>query len=45
MGRVTVGIDLEFARPDGKSFEWSVEKAAEMGFAYVEPMVHRAASC
>jgi sugar phosphate isomerase/epimerase len=40
MGRVSVGINLEFARPDGKSFEWSVEKAAEMGFAYVEPMVH-----
>lgn len=40
MGKVNVGINLEFARPDGKSFEWSVEKAADMGYAYIEPMVH-----
>jgi sugar phosphate isomerase/epimerase len=40
MGRVTVGINLEFDRPAGRSFESSVEKAAAMGYAYVEPMVH-----
>jgi len=40
MGKVQVGINLEFSRPDGKSFEWSVEKAAAMGYAYIEPMVH-----
>jgi sugar phosphate isomerase/epimerase len=40
MGAVHVGINLEFTRPEGRSFEWSTAKAAAMGFAYVEPMVH-----
>lgn len=40
MGKVGIGINLEFARHDDKSFEWSVKKAAELGYEYVEPMVH-----
>jgi len=31
---------MEFVRHDDKSFEWGVEKAAELGYEYVEPMVH-----
>ena len=40
MGKVTVGINLEYARSGDKSFEWSMDKAADMGFEFVEPMVH-----
>lgn len=40
MGKVAIGINLEFVRHDDKPFEWAVEKAAELGYAYVEPMVH-----
>jgi sugar phosphate isomerase/epimerase len=31
---------MEFVRHGDKSFEWGVEKAAELGYDYVEPMVH-----
>ncbi len=40
MGKVSLGINLEFVRHDDKSFEWGVEKAAALGYEYVEPMVH-----
>jgi sugar phosphate isomerase/epimerase len=40
MGRVYLGVNMEFVRHDDKSFEWGVEKAAELGYEYVEPMVH-----
>ena len=40
MGTIGLGVNLEFARHEDKSFEWSVEKAAELGYEYVEPMVH-----
>jgi 3-oxoisoapionate decarboxylase len=40
MGNVLLGINLEFVRHDDKPFEWGVEKAAEIGYSYVEPMVH-----
>jgi len=40
MGKVGIGVNLEFVRHADKSFEWGVEKAAEIGFEYVEPMVH-----
>jgi sugar phosphate isomerase/epimerase len=40
MGRVAFGINMEFVRHDDKPFEWGVEKAAELGYEYVEPMVH-----
>ncbi|HEX4753063.1 MAG TPA: sugar phosphate isomerase/epimerase family protein [Solirubrobacterales bacterium] len=40
MGDVYVGINLEFGRPEGRSFESSTEMAAAMGFTFIEPMVH-----
>lgn len=40
MGKVLLGINLEFVRHEDKPFEWGVEKAAALGYEYVEPMVH-----
>ncbi len=40
MPNVHIGINLEFVRHEDKPFEWGVEKAAQLGFEYVEPMVH-----
>ncbi len=40
MGSIGLGVNLEFVRHEDKSFEWGVEKAAELGYEYVEPMVH-----
>ncbi len=40
MGKVSVGVNLEFVRHADKPFEWGVEKAAELGYEFVEPMVH-----
>lgn len=40
MGKVAIGINLEFVRHEDKPFEWGVRKAKELGFACVEPMVH-----
>jgi sugar phosphate isomerase/epimerase len=39
MGKVYVGANLEFMRHADKSFEWGVEKAAELGYKYIEPWV------
>jgi len=39
-GKIAIGINLEFVRHEDKPFEWGVEKAAELGYEYVEPMVH-----
>jgi sugar phosphate isomerase/epimerase len=40
MANVAVGINLEFVRHDDKPFEWAVAKAAELGYGYIEPLVH-----
>ncbi|MBI2302166.1 MAG: sugar phosphate isomerase/epimerase [Armatimonadetes bacterium] len=40
MGRLHLGINLEFVRHDDKPFEWAVAKAAELGYTHVEPMLH-----
>jgi len=40
MAKVYVGINLEFVRHADKPFEWAVEKAAELGYEYIEPWVH-----
>ena len=40
MGNIYLGVNMEFVRHDDKPFEWGVEKAAELGYEYVEPMVH-----
>jgi len=40
MNKISLGVNMEFVRHDDKSFEWGVAKAAEIGYEYVEPMVH-----
>jgi sugar phosphate isomerase/epimerase len=40
MAKIQIGINMEFVRHADKSFEWGVAKAAEIGFKYIEPMVH-----
>jgi sugar phosphate isomerase/epimerase len=40
MGKVLLGINLEFVRHNDKPMEWGVDKAAELGYDFVEPMVH-----
>jgi sugar phosphate isomerase/epimerase len=40
MGRLMLGINLEFIRSADKPFEYGVEQAAAIGFDCVEPMVH-----
>jgi len=40
MGNIYVGLNTEFSRSSDKPFEWAVEKTAEMGYEYIEPMVH-----
>ena len=40
MGKIAIGINLEFVRHNDKPFEWGVAKAADLGYAHVEPMVH-----
>ncbi len=40
MAKIGIGINLEFVRHQDKPFEWGVAKAAELGYEYVEPMVH-----
>jgi len=40
MGRILLGVNMEFVRHHDKPFDWGVAKAAEIGYQYVEPMVH-----
>ncbi|MFH1719803.1 MAG: sugar phosphate isomerase/epimerase [Planctomycetota bacterium] len=40
MANICVGLNTEFSRSSDKPFEWAVEKAAEMGYKHIEPMVH-----
>jgi sugar phosphate isomerase/epimerase len=41
MGRmITPGINMEFIRCEDKSFAAGVERAARIGYQYIEPMVH-----
>jgi len=40
MGTIHLGVNMEFVRHDDKPFEWGVAKAAQLGYEYVEPMVH-----
>jgi hypothetical protein len=39
MGNIFIGLNTEFSRSSDKPFEWAVEKTAEMGYEYIEPMV------
>jgi len=38
--KVLLGVNMEFIRSADKPFQWGVERAAELGYEYVEPMVH-----
>src|SRR5215207_1333858 len=40
MGGYRLAVNMEFVRSADKPFAWGVEKAAEIGYRYVEPMVH-----
>jgi sugar phosphate isomerase/epimerase len=40
MANVYIGVNLEFVRHADMSFEAGIEKAAELGYEYVEPWVH-----
>jgi len=40
MARYRIAANMEFVRSADKSFTWGVRKAAEIGYRYVEPMVH-----
>ena len=37
---IKLGINMEYVRHHDKPFEYGVMKAAEIGYEYVEPMVH-----
>jgi len=37
---ISIGVNMEFIRHEDKSFAAGVERAARLGFRYVEPMVH-----
>jgi sugar phosphate isomerase/epimerase len=40
MGHVGIRINLEFVRHADKSLVWGLEKAAALGYEFVEPWVH-----
>lgn len=40
MATFKLSLNMEFVRSADKSFEWGVAKARELGYEYVEPMVH-----
>ncbi len=37
---IKLGVNMEFVRHHDKPFDWGVAKAAEIGYEYIEPMVH-----
>ncbi|WP_420645066.1 sugar phosphate isomerase/epimerase family protein [Candidatus Leptofilum sp.] len=37
---IKIGVNMEFVRHHDKPFAWGVAKAAEIGYEYIEPMVH-----
>jgi sugar phosphate isomerase/epimerase len=37
---IKLGVNMEFVRHHDKPFVWGVEKAKEIGYEYIEPMVH-----
>ena len=37
---ISIGVNMEFIRHEDKSFRAGVERAAQLGFRFVEPMVH-----
>ena len=37
---ISIGVNMEFIRHEDKSFAAGIERAAQLGFRFVEPMVH-----
>jgi sugar phosphate isomerase/epimerase len=37
---IKLGVNMEFVRHHDKPFAWGVAKAAEIGYEFIEPMVH-----
>ena len=37
---IKLGVNMEFVRHHDKPFDWGVKKAKEIGYEYIEPMVH-----
>jgi hypothetical protein len=37
---IEIGINLEYIRCEDKPFETGIARAAQLGYKYVEPMVH-----
>ena len=40
MARILIGVNMEFVRSADKPFAWGVARAAELGYRFIEPMVH-----
>ncbi|MDQ2588101.1 sugar phosphate isomerase/epimerase family protein [Saccharothrix yanglingensis] len=40
MAKYRATLNMEYIKDAAKGFQWGVEKAAELGYRYVEPMVH-----
>jgi sugar phosphate isomerase/epimerase len=40
VGNIKLGLNLEFARLENQGFDWAMDQAAEIGYKYIEPMVH-----
>lgn len=40
MAQILIGVNMEFVRHHDMSFAAGVEKAASLGYRYIEPMVH-----
>lgn len=40
MAKYRISVNMEYVRSADKDFTWGVNKAAELGYKYVEPMVH-----
>ena len=35
MGKISLGVNMEFVRHEDRPLEWGVEKAAELGYEFV----------
>ena len=42
---IEAGVNMEFIRSQDKPFAAGVERAAKLGYKYVEPMVHNGGNC
>lgn len=40
MAKILIGVNMEFVRHHDMSFAAGVEKAAQLGYQYIEPMLH-----